>query len=235
MNLKQLKEPFTAGDIEWRVQSSGKKNGKYWCMVLAYVTNRAIMDRLDEVCGAENWQNEYAKAPEGGIICGISIKCGSDWITKWDGATNTEVKVGGKLDESTNVKGGLSSAMKRAGVQWGIGRYLYHLDATFGTIAEKGKFSGKTKDNEYFKWNPPALPKWALPDGEPEIDGEKTGTEKIKDKFKGEDVTPKDPKKLPKQIQDYFKAMKWTMGEAREWAEEFDWDEKKMRDEVNSV
>ncbi|MDI8954255.1 hypothetical protein MJO10_29205, partial [Salmonella enterica subsp. enterica serovar Anatum] len=40
----QLDEPFAAEDIEWRIQQSGKtRDGKVWAMVLAYVTNRAIM------------------------------------------------------------------------------------------------------------------------------------------------------------------------------------------------
>ena len=41
---KDLNEPFPVEDIEWRIQQSGDKNGKPWAMVLAYVTNRAIME-----------------------------------------------------------------------------------------------------------------------------------------------------------------------------------------------
>jgi len=69
MDLSKLKEPFPAKDIEWRIQRSGLKDGKPWAMVLAYVTNRAIMDRLDDVCKPDHWRNEYLKAPEGGILC----------------------------------------------------------------------------------------------------------------------------------------------------------------------
>ena len=160
MELDKLKEPFPAKDIEWRVQRSGVKNGKPWAMVLAYVTNRAIMDRLDDVCGPSNWKNYFEKGPDGGILCGIAIKCGDEWVTKWDGAANTQVE---------SVKGGLSSAQKRAGSQWGIGRYLYNLDTGFANIDENGKFSAKAKDGQtdmWFKWNPPSLPQWALPEGE---------------------------------------------------------------------
>lgn len=161
MNLGDLKTPFKAKDIEWRVQSAGaKKGGQPWAMVLAYVTNRAIMDRLDETCGPENWKNErFEKGPDGGILCGISIKCGDEWVTKWDGAENTAVE---------SVKGGLSSAMKRAAVQWGIGRYLYNLDATFATISASGEYWQKGKEGKYdaFNWDSPSLPQWALPEGE---------------------------------------------------------------------
>ena len=76
------------------------------------------------------------------------------WITKWDGAENTDVE---------GVKGGLSGAMKRAAVQWGIGRYLYGLEETFAIINERGRFRGRTKDQKPFRWDPPELPEWALP------------------------------------------------------------------------
>ena len=158
MDLVRLKEPFSAEDIEWRVQSSGKKkSGEIWAKVLAYVTNRAIMDRLDDVCGPENWQNKFETAPSGGVLCGISIRCEHGWVTKWDGSDNTDIEA---------VKGGLSSSMKRAGSQWGIGRYLYKLDVDWAVISENGTHFDKLKDNTAFKWNPPQLPTWALPSGE---------------------------------------------------------------------
>ncbi|QEJ60418.1 hypothetical protein FYA01_23630 [Salmonella enterica subsp. enterica serovar Bredeney] len=51
-------------NIEWRIQQSGKtRDGKVWAMVLAYVTNRAIMKRLDDVCGKAGWRNEYRDIP----------------------------------------------------------------------------------------------------------------------------------------------------------------------------
>lgn len=157
INFEDLKKPFPAEDIEWRLQSCGEKNGKIWGKALAYVTNRAIQNRLDEVVGAANWKNEFQKAPDGGILCGISIKVDGEWVTKWDGAENTQIEA---------VKGGLSGAMKRAAsTGWGIGRYLYNLDEGWAEVTDKGKFSGKTKEGKWFNWNPPALPSWALPNG----------------------------------------------------------------------
>jgi len=167
MNLSKLKDCFPATDIEWRVQSSGMRGGKPWAMVLAYVTNRAIMERLDTICGPQNWKNEFQPAPGGGILCGISIKCGDEWVTKWDGAENTDIEP---------IKGGLSGAMKRAAVQWGPGRYLYKLDTGWAAFTENGAHSDliyptkedqKRKTNgKYHKWDPPQLPAWALPVGE---------------------------------------------------------------------
>lgn len=163
----QLLEPFDPFDIEWRVQQAGESNGKKWAMVLAYVTNRAIMERLDDVFGVGGWQNEYQPMVDGGIICGLKCKVPTndgmshEWITKYDGADKTAIEA---------TKGGLSNAMKRAGVQWGIGRYLYKLDTTFVTL-EPGKMPSDgdyvaafVKDlggRHYFKR--PQLPKFALP------------------------------------------------------------------------
>ena len=157
MDLSKLKDYFEPSDIEWRLQQCGKtKDGKIWGMALAYVTNRAIMNRLDEVCGPENWKNEFKAAPDGGILCGISIKVGDEWVTKCDDAENTDIEA---------VKGGLSGAMKRAAVQWGIGRYLYKLEESWINANEKGSHRGKTKDGTTFNWDDPALPAWALPKG----------------------------------------------------------------------
>jgi len=161
MDLAKLKEPFPENEIEWRLQSCGETDGKIWGRCLAYVTNRAIQNRLDEVVGAENWKNEFTKGPDGGVLCGLSIKIDGDWVCKYDGAENTDVEA---------VKGGLSGAMKRAAATgWGIGRYLYYLDDGWINVCSDGKYGGKTKDNKKFKWNPPALPSWALPDEDKEF------------------------------------------------------------------
>lgn len=161
--LQELAKPFEASDIEWRVGQAGeKRNGGVWAKVLAYVTNRAIMQRLDDLVGPTRWKNEFKEAPEGdGVLCGISIYMNEElgWVTKWDGASNTDIEA---------IKGGLSNAMKRAAVQWGIGRYLYDLESGWAEIlpeGEKGYGKNKTKEGTWFDWNPPTLPSWALPVG----------------------------------------------------------------------
>lgn len=163
INYSDLKEPFSPLDLEWRISQcgQGRNSGKLYAKVLAYVTNRAIMDRLDEVVGPANWQNEYMAAPGGGVMCGISIRVSeNEWITKWDGADNTNIEA---------VKGGLSGSMKRAAVQWGIGRYLYNLPEGFAIISDEGSHRQGAKtsgNNQYpaFRWDPPALPEWAIPE-----------------------------------------------------------------------
>lgn len=159
IDFKKLTDMFPEKDIEWRVQSAGQSaQGKIWASVLPYVTNRAIMERLDNVAGPGGWRNEYVEAPGGGVLCGLSVKIETDiWITKWDGADKTSVEP---------TKGGLSNAMKRAAVQWGIGRYLYKLEMAWANIHGNGKHrQPKDRQGRYpaFNWDPPALPLWAVP------------------------------------------------------------------------
>lgn len=145
--MKRLRAPFAPEEIEWRVGATTKDKTKG--MALAFVTNRAIQNRLDEVFGCFGWKNEYREWRGNSQLCGISVKYEGEWITKWDGASDTEFEA---------TKGGLSDAMKRAAYQWGIGRYLYNLDAVWVPI----KLAGKSY---VIDGPPPTLPAWALPEG----------------------------------------------------------------------
>lgn len=164
MNLAELKNPFREDEIEWRIGQCGKKSdGEVWATCLAYIEARALQDRLDEVCGPENWKVEYEVLSGGekitpGIVCKLSIKADNNkWVTKQDGADQTDTEA---------FKGGISSAFKRAGSVWGAGRYLYGVTSSFAKIVDRrtgGSRYGKTKDGTEFHWLPPGLPAWALP------------------------------------------------------------------------
>jgi hypothetical protein len=162
--MERLAEPFPPSDIEWRMQQKSTQNMK--ALAVPYLTNRAVQARLDEVFGPFGWENEYKEwkairpdISEGIIftaskdadpakdqkavknfmddyyghsqLCGISIKNPetNEFITKWDGAEDTDIEP---------TKGGLSDSMKRAGVQWGIGRYLYEIETKWVEIEKKG-------------------------------------------------------------------------------------------------
>lgn len=129
----ELLKPFAAADLEWRLQMTFEE--KMTGIAVPYVTNRAIQNRLDSVVGAENWCNEFkpwhGSGKKEAQICGISIYFEDrGWITKWDGAEDSDIEP---------VKGGLSDSMKRAAVQWGIGRVLYNMDTVFVSIEKRGK------------------------------------------------------------------------------------------------
>ena len=145
MLFARLATPFHPEDIEWRAGATNADKSK--ALALAYITSRAVMDRLDEVVGPQNWRDEYKPGPDGGVICGLSLRIQDEWICKWDGADNTEFEA---------IKGGLSDAFKRAGYKWGIGRYLYKLENVWVPCEMRGKTIALK--------NTPPLPPWALPD-----------------------------------------------------------------------
>lgn len=141
----KLLAPFNDSDIEWRLQWVNNDNTSG--LAVPYVDNRAIQTRLDDVIGIDNWKNEYIpwhnamymdsnknKRQFESQICGISIyfEGKNEWITKYDGAEDSEIE---------SIKGGLSDSMKRAAVQWGIGRYLYSTESVFVDVElnKKGK------------------------------------------------------------------------------------------------
>ena len=111
------------------------------------------MDRLDSYIGIGNWQDSYLTTDKG-VVCTLSLKVDGEWISKTDGGDYTQIEA---------FKGGMSDAFKRAGVKWGVARYLYELPVTFvDTNASKDKNSGfvntgKTKENKYFYWKKPDI------------------------------------------------------------------------------
>ena len=129
----ELAAPFAPEDLEWRLQRADK-DGR-WGIAVPFVTNRAIQNRLDDVVGPENWYNDFrpwhGDGKKEAQICGISIyfEEHQGFITKWDGAEDSDIEP---------VKGGLSDSMKRAAVQWGVGRVLYNMSAVFVDVEKKG-------------------------------------------------------------------------------------------------
>ena len=175
MDLRKLKEPFPSKSVQWRVgkTTKDKKRG----LALAYIDSRAVMKRLDNIVGPQNWQDKYSFGPNGEIVCSIGIKIGDEWVWKTDGAGQTNFEA---------EKGGLSDAFKRAGVKWGIGRYLYKLDAEWVDL-----------DKYQNIINPPSLPDWALPESERGKISRQDYLNKIRAKLK------RDPK-VKEKIVDYL-------------------------------
>ena len=138
----RLRAPFDVELIRWRVGSRMRSNRNRG-QALPYLTARLVQDRLDEVMGPENWRNEFTAAPAGGgVMCILSLRVGGEWISKADIAQQDEVKDDAHdpdKDREIAVKGAPSDALKRAAVQWGIGRYLYSFEAPWVNL-EQEKF-----------------------------------------------------------------------------------------------
>ena len=124
----QLSRPFDVNKIRWRIGATSKD--KTSGIALAYLDARDVMERLDEVCGAENWQAIYDHVTANGVVCRLGIRCDGDWVWKSNGAGETAVEA---------EKGALSDAFKRAAVLWGVGRYLYALENIWVNIEPRGK------------------------------------------------------------------------------------------------
>lgn len=132
-----LCSPFAAEEIDWRVGSTTQDKSKG--MALAYIDARAVMDRLDSVCGPENWQCNYTAGVVGSIVCNLGVRLpGGEWVWKADGAGATDVE---------GEKGMLSDALKRAAVRWGVGRYLYEMKSPWVALEAAGR-SFKIPDAE---------------------------------------------------------------------------------------
>ena len=127
--FEKLAAPFPPSDIHWRVGSTNKDKTKG--VALAYLDARDVMARLDDVVGPECWADSYAETQTGRIICTLSVMVDADlWVSKSDGAGDTSFE---------GAKGAISDAFKRAAVKWGVGRYLYYLDAPWVEL-QNGKY-----------------------------------------------------------------------------------------------
>lgn len=124
----ELSRPFANEEIDWRIGSTNQDKTKG--MALAYIDARAVMDRLDTVCGPDGWQNNNVFGPGGTVVCNLGIHMGDTWIWKADGAGATDVE---------GEKGAISDALKRAAVRFGIGRYLYELKSPWVSLVPAGR------------------------------------------------------------------------------------------------
>ena len=139
-----LAMPFEPSAVKFKPQAvKGNR-----AMAVAYVDCRMVQDRLDEVLGVENWQDEYTLLPDGSVVCKLQLKIGEHWISKMDVGSPSEQPDGGD-----RLKAAFSDSLKRAAVKYGIARYLYRLPmqwADFDPV--KRQFT-----------TPPTLPAFARP------------------------------------------------------------------------
>lgn len=157
--LQELQAYFPLEQVDVRVgptYGNPAEGGK----PLYYIPARRVQQRLDNVVGPMGWQVDFSKPvnrEKGGSTAGaeatISIRdpFTGEWVSKSDVSQNTAQE---------GMKGGYSKSIVRAGVQWGIGRYLYFLpESPWLDVEEK---YGNTK----FKDDPMnAFPKQYTPQG----------------------------------------------------------------------
>lgn len=136
IDFAALAAPFSPDVVSWRVGATNREKTK--AMALAYIDARDVMERLDEVCGPENWQAIHPHA-NAKTSCRIGIKVGDEWVWKENGAGDSDVE---------SEKGAFSDSLKRAAVLWGIGRYLYDVKSPWVEVEQRGK-THVIKSSEY--------------------------------------------------------------------------------------
>jgi Rad52/22 family double-strand break repair protein len=142
----RLAAPFADDDVQFKPQAvKGNR-----ALAIAYIDARAVMDRLDEVLGPANWQDEYHLLPDGAMLCKLSVRVDGEWIAKTDVGSPSDQPDGGD-----RTKAAVSDALKRAAVKLGIGRYLYNLPHQWADYDPvRRQFV-----------SPPRLPEWATAKG----------------------------------------------------------------------
>lgn len=132
-------------ETPYKFKPQSVKYGK--AVMVSYIDSRDVQDLLDEVCGPENWQDDY-RVIDGKVYGGVAINVGTDknphWVWKWDCGTESNTE---------QEKGQASDAFKRAAVKWGVGRFLYRLGIVeLPTKEYKGKERPATHDGKIL-WN----------------------------------------------------------------------------------
>lgn len=103
---------------------------------LAYIDARDVYNRLDEVVGPENWQTkqEVIFYSQGlAMKTAMGLRVGGEWIWREDvGYPNSD-------QDEEPLKSAASDGVKRAAVQFGVGRFLYDLEPVWLEVDKWGK------------------------------------------------------------------------------------------------
>ena len=119
--LSKLAEPFRADQVRWKpqvVSDSGK------ALAVAYVDPRVVSERLDRAAGGEwsfHWEPLGVQGDRLVVKSSLTVM----------GVTREDVGeyVLSDRDQADPWKSAVSDALKRAAVHFGVGRYLYWLEA----------------------------------------------------------------------------------------------------------
>jgi hypothetical protein len=126
-------EPFNPADVDFRVQGKASEStGK--AQVVAYVDARTVQDRLDAVVGPGAWTFDFTPLMVDAKGSVLSAK----GVLTVHGISKSDIGDGSAIETS---KGTVSDALKRAAVQWGIGRYLYAVPSAWVAADKFGKIA----------------------------------------------------------------------------------------------
>src|SRR3990167_7214563 len=111
-----LSAPFKEADVSWVVVATANKNTPQMTELWApYLEADPIIDRPDQVLGADGWSLDIEVAGERAAICRLTIL----GVTK---AGAGQIAADQKTDQP--FKAAATDALKRAAGPFGIGRFL---------------------------------------------------------------------------------------------------------------
>jgi hypothetical protein len=128
--LPYLRRPPSPTMVRFKVQTPADDAGQ----VVAYVDARFVYDRLDHVCG-ERWAARFAPLPRALVprlaydaegVPPLFVRCRLTVC----GVTREDV------GEGADPKAAFSDAVKRAAVQFGVGRVLYAMRAPWLRVGD---------------------------------------------------------------------------------------------------
>lgn len=122
-----LRRPFTAAAMKWKVQSSYGQNGS---LIVGYIDARLVIDRLNLIVG-HDWSDDYEALPSGLMICRLTV----EGVTRMDVGTPI----------NNQPKGVYSDAFKRAAVKFGIGLPVYSIPKIVLEVGKGLKEVGQQK------------------------------------------------------------------------------------------
>ncbi len=139
---KNFKKPFV---VHWRIMDMPRKEQGFDTRkpyrMLAYITSRDVMDRLDETVGVENWFHDFeyfTHTYKNGALTSSFLKVSLTVL----GVTKHDV---GILTNIQEHKGAISDGFKRAAVQFGIGRFLYNVEPVYVYVNQYGMPANETE------------------------------------------------------------------------------------------
>lgn len=182
--LSRLAEPFDPEDVKWLPAFGSGNSG-----ALAYVDARTVTNRLNEVVGAENWQDNYIES----TIVHTEIKDVTDYdaLIESDRATKKGYKTVLKSEKDRDIKyndlryGGIRCNLTVLGVtksDVGVPSFAEQLKGAYSDSLKRAavkfgigeyfyRLGTLTAKVEYGRVVvPPELPDWALPMERPSPD-----------------------------------------------------------------
>jgi len=130
-NESRLNNPLKSTEITVGISEINPSSGTF--EMYLKVDPRIVMDKLDEKFGPLGWKKETSLKEIGGkkvMHCTLSVKCEGEWISRDDHSG------GAAWAENQESKVMEADALRRAAVQFGIGRELYTFKNIVATLKD---------------------------------------------------------------------------------------------------